>query len=406
MDKKPIHKIDLKNMPFEQGGSLLVKHALEKVAVGESVQLNGQSEGLSIMARTWARSKGHSWQKKESTNDETLCGEITRGSISEMRWSNAEKTGGIDAYNESDVLESPPLHWGLAARGATVEKGLKGFNFNLNKKEEIWCDDISRLYTLAAEAQWDPNKVIPWDSKFTLPDEIEDALVQVMTFLIENETVALIVPARFLGQVHPHFREVMQLLAIQTADEARHIEVFTRRATLKRENLGLSTVDGQLSLKTLMDEPDFALASFLLSVLGEGTFLSLLWFLHKHAPDPITEKIMELSAQDEARHVAFGMAHLVRHSKIDKNLQKRLANAIHQRYDVLANTAGLNEEVFDALVLLAAGSWELESIQKGYKAVMELLNEMDELRQHRLVKLGFSIDDAESLSSLHTRNFM
>ena len=82
-----------------------------------------------------------------------------------------------------------------------------------------------------------------------------------MTYLIENETAALLVPARFIAQVHPHFREVMQLLAIQVADEARHIEVFTRRATLRRkEGLGLSTAGGQQSLKTLLEEPDFTLA--------------------------------------------------------------------------------------------------------------------------------------------------
>jgi hypothetical protein len=37
----------------------------------------------------------------------------------------------------------------------------------------------------------------------------------------------------------------MQLLAVQAADEARHVEVFTRRALLKRDRLGLSTVGGQ-----------------------------------------------------------------------------------------------------------------------------------------------------------------
>src|ERR1051325_1824353 len=99
-----------------------------------------------------------------------------------------------------------------------------------------------------------------------------------MTYLVENETAALLVPARFVAELHPHFREVMQLLAIQAADEARHIEVFTRRALLRRNELGLSSAGGQASLKTLLDEADFALASFLLSVLGEGTFLGLLWF--------------------------------------------------------------------------------------------------------------------------------
>ena len=94
----------------------------------------------------------------------------------------------------------------------------------------------------AAAAQWDPAKAIPWEEAVDLPDEVEDAVVQLMTYLIENETAALMVPARFVAKLHPHFREVMQLLAIQIADEARHIEVFTRRALLKRTELGLSTV--------------------------------------------------------------------------------------------------------------------------------------------------------------------
>ena len=234
----------------------------------------------------------------------------------------------------------------------------------------------------------------------------EDAVVQVMTYLIENETVALIVPARFLAQMHPHFREIMQVLAIQVADEARHIEVFTRRARLRRNTLGLSTVGGQMSLKTLADEPDFALASFLLAVLGEGSFLSLLWFLEHHAPDPVTRRVAKLAAQDEARHVAFGMAHLRRHAELDPGLRPRLAQAVHRRHDALAHTAGLNEEVFDALILLAAGSWQPDALARGYDQVVALKQDMDRGRRLRLEKLGFDNAQAEALSALHTRNFM
>ncbi|MGH9010725.1 MAG: hypothetical protein ACRDYF_12885, partial [Acidimicrobiia bacterium] len=60
---------------------------------------------------------------------------------------------------------------------------------------------------------------------------------------------------------------------VQAADEARHVEVFTRRAELSGGPLGTSGAGGRASLQTLLDEPDFSLASFLLSVLGEGTFL-------------------------------------------------------------------------------------------------------------------------------------
>src|SRR6202044_3174058 len=142
-----------------------------------------------------------------------------------------------------------------------------------------------------------------------VPPEIERAVIQIMTYLVENEQAALIIPARLLSQLHPHYREVMQLLATQAADEARHVEVFTRRGLLSGGPLGTSSAGGRASLATLLNEPDFTTASFLLSVLGEGTFVDLLRFLHGHAPDPVTADVTRLALRDDARHVAFGVAH-------------------------------------------------------------------------------------------------
>ncbi len=186
--------------------------------------------------------------------------------------------------------------YGLAARGATVEAGAPEYAFRLNKKHEVWADNAAELYAQAVAAQWNADQAIDWNVAFELPDEVEDAVAQVMTYMIENENAALVVPARFLGQVHPHFREVQAVLSIQVADEARHIDVFTRRLRLRGREPALSTAGGQASLKTLLDEPDFSVAGFLLSVLGEGTFVSLLNFLHAHAPDPVTRQIARLGS--------------------------------------------------------------------------------------------------------------
>src|SRR5260370_16736667 len=112
--------------------------------------------------------------------------------------------------------------------------------------------------------------------------------------MVENENAALLVPARFLGQLHPHYRELQAALAIQVADEARHIDVFTRRIRRHGREPALSTAGGQASLKSLLDETDFSVAGFLLSVLGEGTFVHLLQFLPTQAPHPLPPPIPPL----------------------------------------------------------------------------------------------------------------
>ena len=140
--------------------------------------------------------------------------------------------------------------------------------------------------------------------------------------------------------------------------------------------------------------------------MGEGTFVSLLGFLERHAPDAMTRRIAHLTRQDEARHVAFALSHLERHAGSEPDLRSRLARAVEQRHHALQSTSGLKGEVFDALVLLAAGAADPQSISTGWRRVQQLQGEMAESPAARLARLGFTPGEAETLSSLHTRNFM
>ena len=379
-----VDTLDLDDLGLDEGAHLLIERAL-----GERLRVRGSAPSLAIDLPAWCRARGHGCERVDGWFA------VQRGGADRRR--GAERAGTIDA-----PAPHAPARWGLAARGALVEAGVPAFDLPL----AVWSSDAARLYAQAAAAQWDPATAIPWDAPFEHPPEVEDAIVQLMTYLIENETAALLVPVRFLGRLDPHYREVMQLLAIQAADEARHVEVFTRRARLRRDVLGLSTTGGQASLATLFDEPDFATASFLLSVLGEGSFLTLLWFIHEHAPDLCTREVARLAAQDEARHVAFGLSHLQHEVGEDPALLERLAAAIERRHASLVHTAGLNGEVFDALVLLAAGGWEPADLRRGHAAVVGLQRDMHDGRRQRLVRLGFAPPRAAALSALHTRNFM
>lgn len=394
--------IDIEDLGLDRGAHLLIKRALRDVPVGGELGVCGRALDLRVHLAGWCRAQGHG----VAFLDDGVLATITKGGAQTGRWRGAERAGAAQPTAPDAIAVSPKAAWGLAARGATVEAGAPEFGFALSNKYEIWADEAAHIYQQALAAQWHPDEAIDWSQAFDLPDEVEDAVVQLMTYLIENENAALLVPARFLGQIHPHFKEVLQVLAIQIADEARHVEVFTRRALLRRDQLGLSTAGGQASLKTLFDESEFAVASFLLSVLGEGTFVSLLHFLHAHAPDPVTRQIAKLTARDEARHVAFGMSHLQYQLTRDTNLRAKLAMAIEQRFETLSQSSGLNEEVFDALVLLAAGEWTTQALARGYEKVQGLKQDMAQGRQLRLSRLGFDSEQSVRLASLHTRNFM
>jgi len=388
---------DLDGLGLDEGGHLLVQRALEPLPPGGRLTVTGSHPALRVHLAAWCREHGH--RVTENTGAPV---EIIKGTAGEQRWRGASRAG--PAQGPPDERADP--RWGLAARGALVEAGGPPIGAEWTEREHVWADIAPRLYAAAAAGGWDPATAVDWAAPVDVPPEIERAVVQIMTYLVENEQAALIIPARLLSQLHPHFREVMQLLAAQAADEARHVEVFTRRGLLTGGPLGTSGAGGRASLQTLLGEPDFTTAGFLLSVLGEGTFLDLLRFLHRHAPDPVTAGVSRLALRDEARHVAFGVSHTAHMVRADPSYLGVLRQSVERRHAALLDVAGLNAEVFDALVLLAAGSWEPAEIGRGWRAVRQLLQQMDEGRQRRLAYLGFPDDEAAELSALHTRNFM
>ncbi len=397
--------ISIEDLGLDRGAHLLIDAALIPLGIGERLAVHGSAPELAIHLAAWCRVAGHGFIATASGAQPNAqeIGWIVRGEAIDARWSGAERIG--DAAAARQLAAHAPGRWGLAARGALLEAGAPEFHFPLNQREQVWSDDAPRLYAQAAAAQWDPARALDWTPP-VLSSVVDAAVAQLMTFLIENENAALLVTARFLSQIHPHFREIMQVLAIQAADEARHVEVFTRRAELCVAGIGRSTALGQRSLQTLVEEPDFVLASFMLAVMGEGTFLTLLAFIERHAPDPLTQAMMRLVIQDESRHVAFGIGHLRRLLLNDPGQRQRLASAVRRRSDALQQTAGLNQVVLDALIVLAACEFTPAAIGRGHDLVQALRFDMDAGRRARLSQLGFDQAEATELSALHTPNFM
>ncbi len=226
-----------------------------------------------------------------------------------------------------------------------------------------------------------------------------------MTYIAQNEYAALYVPARFLPQVNPRYVEVLLWLAGHVHDEARHVEVFTKRA-LAGGARAYALASTELSLHTLLDETDFTAAALLLNVLGEGTFLDLLRFVERHAPDAATATAARLAHRDERRHVHFGIAHIRRRLEHDPDEKSTLVAAAEARAAKLTSLSGLSPVLTEALTLMTARSLQPAELSEAGAELRTLMQTMDRNRIRRLQAAGFDTHTATHLSELHTPNLM
>lgn len=405
--------VDAGDLPLGGGLLALLRPALAGTEPGGVVALLSTSRAVAEDLPSFCRAERHEYLGAEALPDGQTRHLVRRGPFSVPKHAReAPLSLARGPMTAAAMLAAVPMpdaatpDSAFAPRGAQVEPGGPTYPFTLVKRDVVAPPEIATLYDQAVAAQWNAATDIPWDELLELDPRVERAVGQIMTFLAENELAALYVPARFLPRIHPAFVETSMFLATQLADEARHAHVYLARARAQGGGLGTSAAVTGYSLRGLLEPDDFVESTFLLSVLGEGTFLDLLRFVETHAPDRCTQEIARRTRLDEARHVHFGLAH-VRHALAhDPTVFARLEAATLRRAASLPSTASAPAPLADALVLLAAGSVEPAKVARGHEAYRALLDEMHEARRKRLVHAGFDEAQADRLSLLHTPNFM
>jgi hypothetical protein len=412
-----VRRLAAGDLELGAGLEVLVGVTLEGVAPGEELEVAVASRAVAYELAAWARIAGH-----EATSEtfgpqadeqrltirrgaaRRVLGAETPPPAAELREAAGlglealrRATGGVPAH-------AAPDH-GLVPLGALTEPGGPAFGWTLNERDRMWADELTRLTERATREQWDATTDIPWQAVGGLRPDQERAVSQVATYIAQNEYAALYVPARFLPQVNPQYAEVLLWLASHVHDEARHLEVFTRRALAggHRAHALLST---ELSLHTLLEEQDFSNAALLLNVLGEGTFLDLLKFVSRRAPDAAMSTAARLAHRDERRHVHFGIAHIRRRIEADPDAAAALVAAAEARAAKLTSLSGLSPLLNEALVWMSAASAQPADVSEAADAVRLLQITMHEHRQRRLAAAGFDAGTSRYLSELHTPNLM
>jgi TusA-related sulfurtransferase len=417
-----MRRLDAEQLELGGGLEVLLSAALEGMAPGEELEVVTPSRATALELPGWARQSGHEAAREAPGGSDARgrarfavvvrrgpFGRVLAPALPARGEGPALRAGGelhtADWRTGSEVPAAPDPGRAFAPLGAIAERGAPAYRWRLSERDAVWADDLGELAEQASAQQWDASRDVPWEAAKGLPDDVERAVAQVMTYIAQNEYAALYVPARFLPEVNPELAELLLWLASHVHDEARHVEVFTKRALVGGQP-AYALASTELSLSTLLEERDFTSAALLLNVLGEGTFLDLLRFVERHAPDAASRAAARLAHRDEVRHVHFGISHVRRTLARDPEARAALVEAVERRAAKLVSLTGLSPALSESLTVMAARSLQPAELSEGAAAVRELHATMAANRVKRLRSAGLDERTARHLSDLHTPNLM
>src|SRR5262249_19683188 len=166
----------------------------------------------------------------------------------------------VGTYGWSEMPEVIRGNRSFAPRGAEQPEGLPDLQADVNRKSEVGAYNLDGYYEEAMTRQGNATTDIPWPDLLAadLPEDIGKAYAQLLTFLTEVEMIATDVPAKWMGRLNADFFEVKNFIATQAMDEARHAEIFRKRALSTGYGLMRASQHNEHNLKFLRDADSFA----------------------------------------------------------------------------------------------------------------------------------------------------
>jgi len=261
-------------------------------------------------------------------------------------------------------------------------------DYTVVDRGELWAENVLTLYEEAKARQWNATRDIPWSELERLPEDLEKATCQLCTFLTEVEFVAGDFPAKWLYRIPQDFLEVKSFLATQLMDEARHQEVFRKRA-IAGGGLLHAAPGFEWALKAILEAPTHTMGTFLLNLLGEGLVLSIFRSGEMIAKTHVDKEIFRRCLQDEARHVSYGVMELKAY--LDAHADREQATReMHRFADVgeqVILTAFTEAALVEPVAVLLGGS--LEKIDQGMEGMARLWSMFIEEYLARCARAGF-----------------
>jgi len=281
----------------------------------------------------------------------------------------------IGSYGYSSIPENVRSSQSMAARGSEKWGKLPDMGYVINRKSDVWSDNVTELYEEDKTRRWTPAIDIPWSDldAHPLAPDLEAACAQLGTFLQECSLVSLDFASRWVPLINQDFIEQKSWMCAQMLDWARLLEVFRKRALYGGAGLGRASVTAEQGLKEWLWADTFVEGSLSINLSLAGFLLALFRHVAAFAPGKVDRAIMGFAMQDAARQAAYGLGHIRYHLKHRPGqigaLQEYVDETEHVMLSLLCST-----EVLEPLIVISGGGLEKTQVKAGCAATVRFIN--------------------------------
>jgi len=330
---------------------------------------------------------------KDYTQDETVleaANQVMAGNLS-LHWydANTEKIKGkpsdlrrgltyqdldIGSYGYSAIPEHVRTSQSMVARGSEKWGKLPDMGYVVNRKSDIWSDNVADLYEEDKARRWAPAVDVPWSDldAHPLTAEVEAACAQLYTFLQECALISLDFPSRWVPLVNQDFIEQKSWMCAQMLDWARLNEGFRKRALYGGAGLKRACATAEQGLKEWSYAETFPQGSVSINLSLGGFMLALCRHVAAFAPSKVDHALMGYAIQDTARQTSYGLGQLRYFLKHRPGEIEAMQEYIDETEHTMLALLG-SPELLEPLIIISGGGLEKDQIRAGRIATSKFI---------------------------------
>ncbi len=280
----------------------------------------------------------------------------------------------VGSYGFTGVPEDVRRNQSMVARGSELWGKLPDMGYLVNRKSEVWSDNVAELYEEDKTRRWAPAVDIPWSGTDANPPggELEAACAQLYTFLQECALVSLDFPSRWVPLINQEFLEVKSFMCAQMLDWARLLEAFRKRALYGGAGLGRASATAEQGLKEWLWAETYPQGSLSINLSLAGFLLAVFRQVAAFAPGRTDRTLMGFAMQDAARQVSYGLGslrYLLSHRPAQKTAMEEY---LDQTEHVMVALFG-SPELLEPMIVICGGGLGVDQVKAGRSATAKFI---------------------------------